>query len=499
MNANKSVSDQVPDEEQLKKRPRSPFDFGRPAARTCTAPACTAPLPIKCPYLDTINRAVLDFDFEKLCSSTLASAHVYGCLVCGRFFAGRGKDTEAYVHSVDAGHNVFVELSTGRFYCLPDGYEVVDGGLDDIREALDPRFGFVEDIVRRKSSSDGINNSSRQRQLRIGAALDDSCALSRDLFGRRYLPGYVGLNNLGKTDYINVSMQALAHVPPIRDFFLLTSRNGSREARWSPLALRFGELMRKMWSDRRFKSNVDPHEMVQAISTASKKRFHINKRADVSDFLSWFLNNLHLGIGGSKKPNSSIVHRTFQGIVEVTARQRKKKKVVDGKMLAGARGDDRLGSDDEEEERVDRRESSRSFGNADNDAIEIEETTDRTRFLTLTFDIPEKPLFKDDTQGGVVIPQEPLFNILKKFDGISFNDASYRGVPQRRRYRLQTLPDYLILALKRFKKNNFATEKNPTIVTFPVKNLDLDKYVFDKKPKGNMPSEEVIKNMSVSK
>lgn len=42
-----------------------------------------------CPYLDTINRNVLDFDFEKLCSVSLSKINVYACLVCGKYFQGR--------------------------------------------------------------------------------------------------------------------------------------------------------------------------------------------------------------------------------------------------------------------------------------------------------------------------------------------------------------------------------------------------------------------------
>lgn len=46
------------------------------------------PLSRHCPYLDTIDRAVLDFDFEKLCSVTLTTNNVYACLVCGKYFQG---------------------------------------------------------------------------------------------------------------------------------------------------------------------------------------------------------------------------------------------------------------------------------------------------------------------------------------------------------------------------------------------------------------------------
>ena len=41
-----------------------------------------------CPFLDTVNRALLDFDFEKVCSVSLGNLNVYACLVCGKYFQG---------------------------------------------------------------------------------------------------------------------------------------------------------------------------------------------------------------------------------------------------------------------------------------------------------------------------------------------------------------------------------------------------------------------------
>lgn len=43
------------------------------------------------------------------------------------------------------------------------------------------------------------------------------------LSGDEYLPGVMGMNVIGKTDYINVVVEALSHVTPIRDFFLIPS------------------------------------------------------------------------------------------------------------------------------------------------------------------------------------------------------------------------------------------------------------------------------------
>jgi U4/U6.U5 tri-snRNP-associated protein 2 len=38
-----------------------------------------------------------------------------------------------------------------------------------------------------------------------------------------------------------------------------------------------------------------------------------------------------------------------------------------------------------------------------------------------------------------------------------------------KRFQILELPDYLIVHIKRFTKNRFFVEKNPTIVNFPVK------------------------------
>ncbi|OEU13016.1 cysteine proteinase [Fragilariopsis cylindrus CCMP1102] len=395
---------------------------------------------IICPYLDTIQRSILDFDFEPSCSVSLETGpHVYGCLVCGKFFRGKGQHTPAYTHSVDEGHFVYVHLTKGTFHCLPDDYEIKDPSLKDVSTALHPTF-----------SEDDIQK------------IDSNTGLARDLFGRRYLPGFVGLNNLHKTDYINSTIQALAHVRPLRDYFLRLShrdtfkKNDNKKQkpphRISDLAKCFGELIRKMWSNKRFKSNVDPHMLIQAVSRASKKRFQVGHQSEVGEFMAWFLNQLHIGLGGTRKPGSSIVYRTFQGKIESNG----------------------LSSIDP---------------NVDGTAME-------TNFLQLTLDIPEKPLFRDE-DGGLVIPQEPLVSVMKKFDGVNFSVAiSKSGVAQRKRYRLQKLPPYLVLHLARFKTNNYSREKNPTIVAFPVKNLDLSSYTFPKDGKQSPPTETKVRAMN---
>ena len=90
------------------------------------------------------------------------------------------------------------------------------------------------------------------------------------------------------------------------------------------------------------------------------------------------------------------------------------------------------------------------------------------RFLTL--DLPPTPLFKDG-QNKSMIPQLPLFTLLKKFDGKSILEEQITAI--KKQYKILKLPPYLIIHVKRFVKNNFYLEKIPTIVNFPIKNLDL--------------------------
>ena len=63
-------------------------------------------------HITQINRTVLDFDFERLCSVSLSNINIYACLVCGKYFQGRGKSSHAYAHSIHDDHHVFINLQT---------------------------------------------------------------------------------------------------------------------------------------------------------------------------------------------------------------------------------------------------------------------------------------------------------------------------------------------------------------------------------------------------
>ena len=106
-------------------------------------------------------------------------------------------------------------------------------------------------------------------------------------------------------------------------------------------------------------------------------------------------------------------------------------------------------------------------------------------FLLLGLDLPATPLFQDNMERNA-IPQVQLNVIMQKFDGTTVDDNVKTG---RRRFSVLRLPPYLILHMKRFYKNNFFIEKNPTIVNFPVKNWEVKEAipVPPRKPDGPPP------------
>lgn len=155
----------------------------------------------KCPYLNTIKRHLLDFDFEKNCSISNSKLNIYACLVCGKYLQGRGKSTHAYLHSLEREHYLFISLSTETIYCLPDNYEVTDNSLEDIKRNLRPKY--------------------TKREIK---KLDEKPSYSYALDGQKYLQGCIGLNNIKCTDYANVIIQSLFKIKSLRDFFLSFDR-----------------------------------------------------------------------------------------------------------------------------------------------------------------------------------------------------------------------------------------------------------------------------------
>ncbi|KAG7887635.1 hypothetical protein KL936_004332 [Ogataea polymorpha] len=240
-------------------------------------------------YLDTINRKVLDFDYEKVCCVSLSSTNIYGCLVCNKYFRGRSMDSECFLHSINDDHHVFVNFDTLSFHILPENYQLDEqtaSFLNDIRQQINPTYKDLKDIYQDTS-------------------------LKRDLAGREYRPGFIGLSNFGANDYSNVILQALAHVPPLRDYLLLYPEKLHKTKLMGKLSL----LVRKMYSPNLFKSHLSAHELMQFVSSSTNKRFSLHHESEPKDFLMWLLNNMHKEL--VLELQNSMISSIFQGKVEL--------------------------------------------------------------------------------------------------------------------------------------------------------------------------------------
>jgi U4/U6.U5 tri-snRNP-associated protein 2 len=359
--------------------------------------------------LDTINRGTLDFDFEKCCSVSLTHTNVYVCLVCGKYFQGRGTKTYAYTHSLEMSHHIFMHLKDGSAWCLPDGYKIEDRSLDDIRAFLNPTF--------------------RKQELQ---SLDKSIRWSRAIDGTEYMPGLVGLNNMKANDYANVVIQIFARVRPLRDFFL-SKENYTNNP--SIIVQRTGELLRKIWYPKHFKGQVSPHEFMQAVKMISEKQFLIEKKGEVLSFFSWFLNTLHRELRArNEQSQQSIITQTFQG-----------------RLLVSIEHDSREDPKD----------------------TLLYEKMNQIPFYSLGLNLPQTAVFKDTFNRIDVpqVPLSQLLKKYNAREETIHENRSFENERQKR-FKVVQMPSVLVLNIHRFRKNSFFWEKNSSIVNFPMKNFD---------------------------
>ncbi|CAB1319832.1 unnamed protein product [Coregonus sp. 'balchen'] len=226
------------------------------------------------------------------------------------------------------------------------------------------------------------------------------------------------------------------------------------------LVQRFGELMRKLWNPRNFKAHVSPHEMLQAVVLCSKKNFQITKGCCGLSVMVHECSAQRTG-----RNQEETLYLPLLSHLSPIANIASLTKVFQGSMRIFSKKLPHPDLPPEEKEALLLKE-------------EYQEEMSESTFLFLTLDLPTAPLYKDEKE-QLIIPQVPPFNILAKFNGNTEKEyKTYKG-NFLKRFQLLKLPPYLILCIKRFTKNNFFVEKNPTIVNFPFTNVDLREYLTE--------------------
>lgn len=285
-------------------------------------------------FLETINKRKLDFDLEKICSVTLSHLNVYCCLVCGKYFQGRGDTSPAFLHSVNENHHVFMNVNSLKVYLLPDGSEVDDQNeiqvINSIRYALRPVF---------------TRNEITHFPLEC-----------RDLTNRSYINGFIGLNNASDNDCTNVIIMMLGHLPSIRDYLLLLNPENVSE-----FVRKLSIVIRRLWSVSLFKQHVSVDEFLSFASISYKRSF-ISEQ-DPRSFLLWLINS---ATKTSQKLKDVLIEGC-QGRVEINETPFKSVEDLKGNVKEFIRD-----------------ESNRK--------------TINNPFWILTLDLPPRPLFKDSVK-----------------------------------------------------------------------------------------------------
>ncbi|MES1909507.1 MAG: hypothetical protein MHM6MM_002235 [Cercozoa sp. M6MM] len=434
----------------------------------------------RCPFLDSIDRNALDFDQDPRCEVTMSELNVYVCLVCGCYLAGRHSGSPAHTHALADNHRVFVQLSTRRFYCLPDDYEITDTSLVDIAQLIRPKISAhdLREMDRLGPAKKGAPPEDEDDQL----AWEASRVFRRAHDGQPYVPGIIAVDNVGNvTDWFGAVLLAMLRVRPLRDFFAVidlddsSSKNSFFKRNPSNFVRRFAEFVRRQCFSRQLRAHVSPHATLLAAQRRSEGLFNAGERADVGDFMAWFLHAMHedlrqavtvISTESEKKRRKSsgggatIVSRCFRGGVKIH------EKIP---VLPAEKTTDEL-LEMTKEERLQYQEH---YEEQRRNPTEFRTTTKRSPFFLLKLALPPAPLFRDVSEERL-IPTIPLSDVLAKFDGTTVvTDHSKRS----RRFRLTRLPKFMVLHFERFVENHFFVEKNPTIIRFPLSGLDMAPYL----------------------
>mgnify|MGYP003365504717 CR=1 FL=1 len=223
--------------------------------------------------IQTINNKKLDFDSERICSITLSKLNIYGCLTCGKFFKGFSERSPTFLHSINENHRLFISLNNiqNNVVILPDEIEI-----NDATPLSKPDRKLIQNIIF------ATNPTYDKNLIQSFPQKCHDCTQNQ-----LYYNGYVGLNKSISNDitYINVLIQLLAHIVPIRDYFLFYKSSTDT------LIGKISTIIKKIWSPHLFKLNIAPDELISYLMINFPKIFNRPIR-DPQFLLNWLINKL---------------------------------------------------------------------------------------------------------------------------------------------------------------------------------------------------------------
>ena len=272
--------------------------------------------------------------------------------------------------------------------------------------------------------------------------------------------GLSGLANIGNTCYINSLLQILSHTYELNDFLnLQTYKKRLNKKADSVLLIEWDNLRQMLWQENCI---ISPGKFVSTIHQIAKHKkmelFTGYAQNDLPEFLLFMIDCFHnslsrhvdMTIDGSIKSNTDkIAVQCF----EMTKRMFSKEYSEIWQMF---------------------------YGIHVSQIISIDELTDESGkvlsssqepFCIINLSIPQ------DNKNPSLLDCFDLYVEGEKLEGENawYNEATNEKQSVYKKIIYWSLPEILIIDIKRFNNKN---NKNQMLITFPLENLDLSKYVI---------------------
>lgn len=271
--------------------------------------------------------------------------------------------------------------------------------------------------------------------------------------------GLVGLRNRGNTCYLNTSIQCLSNIQPLTEYFLMNNHLRDLNNRFVELNEKkaneiivtneYSKLIKALWSSKWTPqgSSLEPksfHELIQKCDN----RFAGFDQHDSQEVLSLILDNLHEGL-------KYDVDITYSGKVENNL--------------------DKITID-----------SIQNLKKDLNDKYSIIVELFFGQFINKIMDQKDNRLlsnkFEMFSMLTVPIVGNTLYNSLDKYFDNELLETKYLDekknvyIDAYKQIRITTVPNFIIIILKRYKNINGHYIKSTNAIEFPINDLDISKY-----------------------
>jgi len=319
-------------------------------------------------------------------------------------------------------------------------------------------------LLKKQTRTSGPYNPNAQQTMSddtdFSILSSESMSLRQtNIVGKPEVTGAVGLRNLGNTCFMNSTLQCLSNTPKLTQYFrndnYQNDINKSNPLGFKgKLAISYADLIKEMWGSE-FKT-VAPMKFKEVISEV-QPRFSGYQQHDSSELLQFLMDGLHEDLNRViEKPYTASVESEGRPDSEVAKlawdRHLKRNQSIIVDLCQGQLKSLVICPDCN-------RQSS---------------TFDPYMFLSVPLPPNKREVSLDD-----------CFGEFTKQEVLSEQEAWYCRECKKhqcasKKFDVYSLPDTLIIHLKRFKFDEHSRSKIETMVDFPIKNLNMKRWLSDK-------------------